>query len=287
MKKLILIMLIAVTFINVSYTQTSVWKVEGKGNIMYVAGTVHLLREKDYPLPVEFDSAYSRSEVLVFEADIEKLEDPAITPVLMGMASYKDERTLKSVLSEEAYNALEKECSKFQIPIANLAKFKPSMVVLTLTQLKMLKIGVSAKGVDTHYFGLAKKDKKELSFFEKVEDQLKMITDMGKGNEDEFVLHSLKEFGEMEEMLSEMIATWRDGSAKIMVKQIKEMKKDYPEFYKTLLVDRNNNWMPKIENFINTEAVEFLLMGALHLHGPDGILKKLKDSGCSVKQLKM
>ena len=63
------------------------------------------------------------------------------------------------------------------------------------------------------------------------------------------------------------------------------MKKEYPEIYKKVLVDRNNNWIPLIDAYFDTESVEFVLVGALHLHGPDGILNLLKESGYSISQL--
>ncbi|MDR1429132.1 MAG: TraB/GumN family protein, partial [Spirochaetaceae bacterium] len=37
--------------------QASVWRVSGGGNTVYLAGSIHLLREKDYPLPDVFDAA--------------------------------------------------------------------------------------------------------------------------------------------------------------------------------------------------------------------------------------
>ena len=45
--------------------ETSVWKVSKGGDYLYVAGTVHLLPESAFPLPAEFDKAYTDSDTLV------------------------------------------------------------------------------------------------------------------------------------------------------------------------------------------------------------------------------
>src|SRR5262245_36398242 len=46
---------------------SSVWSVEKDGHKLHIGGTIHLLREEDYPLPDVFEQAYAESKKLVFE----------------------------------------------------------------------------------------------------------------------------------------------------------------------------------------------------------------------------
>jgi uncharacterized protein YbaP (TraB family) len=48
--------------------QTSVWKISSGNNVLYLGGTIHVLRESDYPLPEAFGSAFEKSSIVVFEA---------------------------------------------------------------------------------------------------------------------------------------------------------------------------------------------------------------------------
>ncbi len=64
------------------------------------------------------------------------------------------------------------------------------------------------------------------------------------------------------------------------------MMEDYPQVYRSLLVERNNNWLPKIERLISQPEQKFILVGALHLVGEDGLLKQLKNKGYQVQQYK-
>jgi uncharacterized protein YbaP (TraB family) len=57
------------------------------------------------------------------------------------------------------------------------------------------------------------------------------------------------------------------------------MKQDWPAIYKTLVSDRNTAWMPQIEEFLAGGQVHFVVVGLLHLHGPDGLLRQLEDLG--------
>jgi uncharacterized protein YbaP (TraB family) len=67
-----------------AFAETSVWKVQNGGNVLYLGGTVHLLRETDYPLPEAFNDAFTKSEVIVFEAPDDDVED------IIGSESLKD-----------------------------------------------------------------------------------------------------------------------------------------------------------------------------------------------------
>lgn len=286
MKKYFSIALIFIFSITLSFSQSSVWKISKKGNTTYIAGSVHILTEDDYPLPVEFDKAYVQAELMVFEADLTKMEDPAFAQKMMAVSMYKDDRTLQSVLSEDTYVKLKEEATKINLPIEQLNKFKPSMVLLMVTVTKMQQMGMNTDGVDKYFLTKALNDSLRLEFFETPDEQLNMISGMGEGNEDQFVQYSLRDMQHMEEDLAQLITGWRKGSGDKMNEQIEETKKDYPDFYKTLLLDRNNSWLPKIEEYLETKTTEFIIVGALHLHGPEGVLAMLKDKGYKITQLK-
>lgn len=261
------------------------YKVEGKGTVLYFGGSIHLLRTQDYPLPKAFDQAYKQSGIVVLETDISQNNDPEMAQKLLAMTMYQDDRTLKTVLSEDVYKQLSLACANYGIPLPGMVKMKPSMVLITLTMMELQKLGVNGDGVDKFYMNKAKQDNKPMLFLEELEYQMKLITDMGEGNEDEFVLYSLKDLKEYSELFEELVATWRDGTATPMLKQINRFKQDYPKLYQSLLVDRNNNWMPQMEQFLSTPETEFIVAGAMHLHGPDGVLQQLKDKGYTISQL--
>ena len=73
MKKVLLFSLALFAVIAVN-AQTSVWKVTGKGTTMYLAGTIHLLRPSDFPLPAQFDSAYAHSATIALETNSDELQ---------------------------------------------------------------------------------------------------------------------------------------------------------------------------------------------------------------------
>lgn len=263
---------------------SSVWRAEKDGSTVYIGGTCHLLRQSDFPLPAEFDYAYERSKVLVFETDIEKMQEAGTQLSLLEKGRYSDGTTLKDVLSEKTYQALEDYCQEAGLPMAMLNQLKPSLAMLTLASLEMVKLGFTPEGVDIHYSRKARKEGKPVQGLEKLDEQIDMLMNMGKGHEDEFVMQSLRDMSRTGEMLGSLVKAWKKGDPSALAKLLtEEVNRDFPEMYQELLVDRNNAWLPKIEALFDSDEVEFVLVGTGHLVGPDGILALLRKRGYRVQ----
>ncbi len=69
---------------------SSVWVAEKDGHAIYLAGTIHLLRKKDYPLPDVFDQAYNDSRRLVFELPPESEGSGEIVQRMGKLGTYPD-----------------------------------------------------------------------------------------------------------------------------------------------------------------------------------------------------
>jgi len=268
-----------------AYTQSSVWKVEGNDTEFYIGGSIHILRNQDYPLPDEFYEAYENSDILTTELDINEMNNPQNAMKMQQKLMFQDGKTLSSVLSENVYNKLDSVGKTLGLNIKMMDKFKPSMVIITLTFQSLQKLGVTSQGVDAHFTDKATRDEKSLLFLETFDEQLGFIESMGEGNEDEFVLYSIEDIENTTAEFINVIDEWKKGQQQLMQKQMQDLKLNYPDTYETLLVKRNNNWMSHLEDYLKTPEVEFVIVGAGHLVGSDGVLNKLKQKGFKVSQL--
>ena len=127
---------------------------------------------------------------------------------MMDGMMYKDGKTLKTELSKKTYKSLEVACKENSIPIALLQKMKPSAAVLALTMLKMMKMGYLENGVDAHFEDLAKKDKKSIKYLESVDLQLDLLMNLGKEDEDKFILSSIEDIDNMDADFEVMKKAW-------------------------------------------------------------------------------
>jgi uncharacterized protein YbaP (TraB family) len=108
---------------------------------------------------------------------------------------------------------------------------------------------------------------------------------MGEGYESDYVIYSLEDLENTTGDVVAIVSEWKKGSSALTEESITEMKEEWPVLYKALLLDRNNAWMYRMEEFLNTAPVEFVIVGLAHLLGPDGLLKQLEQAGCTVKQI--
>lgn len=268
------------------HAESFLWKVTKGDDHLFIGGTIHVLTESDYPLPSEFDQAYNRAALVVLETDLTKMNSPEFQQAMMKAFTYSDDSTLQDNLSPETVQALEKFLSKRGIPIETFAKFKPAMVGITITLLELQRLGLVGAGVDEFFLQKATQDEKHVDGLESAEQQLAFLTSMGKGQEDKLIMHTLRDMDEMPTLLKSMKEAWRTGDvAKLKEVALEPFQTDFPKLYASLIVQRNNAWLPKIETMLETKDIELVLVGALHLVGDDGVLDQLTTRGCHVEKL--
>ncbi|MCP4581583.1 MAG: TraB/GumN family protein [candidate division Zixibacteria bacterium] len=287
MKKTIISLVLCLLMAAPALCETSVWIAQTDSSVTYIGGTIHFLRETDLPLPPEFDKAYAESEVLVFETDLTQLNSPAFEPALTANATYTDGRTLDSVLSNEAYIKLEEYCTENSIPVADINQFKPWMIMMMFMGMEMQKRGIFQEGVDAFYYNKAMADLKSVEKLETVIEQIEVITTMGDGNESEFIIYSIDDLIKLDELFDKLVAAWKTGDMEGLGDMfVNDVKREFPKLYKSLFVDRNNKWVPKIERFLADPKTEFVLVGTGHLVGEDGVITQLIKLGYKVEKFK-
>ncbi|MFT7861151.1 MAG: TraB/GumN family protein [Sulfurimonas sp.] len=282
MKTISILLFLAISL----FADSFVWKVQKGDSTLYLGGTIHLLRPADFPLPKEFENAYKHSKLLVFETEMDRLEDPSFQQFMLQAMVYANGSTLKQHLQEKTYRKLEKYCQANGMNIQNMQQMKASMVAMMLIQQQYIKLGATQDGVDLYFYQKTLSDNKKTEAFETLEEQLSIIANIGGDNEDEFVLQTLSSIKELDTMFTKIIRFWKNGKEKELSDfLILDLKNESAQLYNDLIVKRNNAWLPKIKHYMQTSETEFVLVGAGHLIGPDGLLQALKKEGYKVTKL--
>jgi uncharacterized protein YbaP (TraB family) len=267
-------------------TKHCLWKAEGKSNVVYMLGTIHLLRSTDYPLPQVMESAFTNSQIAVFEVDIDKANDPATGFGLLSKAMLPDGQTLRQVLPEKVYNSFSNHVQQAGLPMIMFETMKPGMAITMLEAMELTKLGANPElGEDQHFFTLAKESGRKTVPLETVEFQLGLMLDFSGPDEEVMVEKSLEQIDDEKKEYNDMVTAWKAGDAAALEKMLNEMRTDAPSIFKKLVSDRTASWVPKVDELLHGSQNAIIIVGAGHLVGPDGMVELLKKQGYKVTQL--
>ena len=264
--------------------ETSVWKVSKGDDFIYVAGTVHLLPASEYPLPSAFAEAYRQADTLVLEAPLP--ESMAEQQQMLKSLQYPAGQTLSKQLNPSVRNELHQYLQSLGLPVAMVDNFKPGFVAMQLTLVEMSKAGLSGDGVDKYFLTQAKTAGKPLQFLETLAFQIELIAQLGAEDPNAFIKMSLAEAKDSSAMLKKLIKAWRAGDMDFIEREVLlKAKQDDATTYRLMFSDRNQRWLPQLQQMFQQPGHELVMVGAAHLPGNDGVLQLLQQAGFTLKQM--
>jgi uncharacterized protein YbaP (TraB family) len=77
---------VVIFLINDAHAKSCLWKVTSDNSILYLQGSIHVLKPENYPLASAIEAAYADSDVLVFETDIKAMSEPETQKKIMAKA---------------------------------------------------------------------------------------------------------------------------------------------------------------------------------------------------------
>jgi uncharacterized protein YbaP (TraB family) len=272
------------------------WKVSDADNSIYLLGSFHLLKPDDYPLSADVDAAFADAESLLFEMPPSEMESPALG-LQMGQAALRLDGTLldsqlppataRKLQDWFAANATGLQASGMT-PQA-LQMFEPWFVGLTVSVVEMTRDGLDPKlGLDRHFATAAQQAGKPVDGFETGAQQIAFLDGMDADEQVQFLDEALDESGEGAGEVEKLHAAWRAGDAATLWDGMAaDMKREYPKLYRHVNVERNDAWLPRIEQRLQAPGADdtLVVVGALHLLGSDGLVEKLRAKGYAVERI--
>jgi uncharacterized protein YbaP (TraB family) len=262
------------------------WKATGKGGTIYLVGSIHVMAESFYPLNPALEAAFADSDLLVEEVDLGEMNDPATAMSMLSRGMLPSNQSLDKLLSPSTLALLKKSTAALGPDAAPLMRFKPWMLAIALQGLELMKAGFNpALGLDQHFYDQAKSAGRAVQGLETVDYQISRFDGMTPEQQDRMLAETLKELETETATVGKLGDSWKAGDAPAVERVVLADLKSDPVMYQRLLVERNKNWMPKIEALFARRTKAMVVVGAAHLVGPDGLLAMLKTKGYTIEQL--
>ena len=256
-----------------------------KGNEQHwLLGSIHAGKPSLYPLPDPVERAWQQSHALVMEVDMTHISQ-AQWQEMGAITRLVDGKTLKDHLPIDLYRRTLIAAGQNGLTEAMLAPLRPWFAAITLTQAALERTGYRGEfGVDQHFAKRANDGGKPIVGLETLLEQLGYLASVG-DNQTLMLESTLDELPELEKGFTEVMAAWQNGDQATLINLLKEEMappKLQAWLEQTLLAERNRNWVKKWPGLPNES---FIVVGALHLYGDQGLIALLEQQGWRVTPL--
>ena len=266
------------------------YSVTGNGlkDTSYLFGTYHLIKSSYLNEAPNVLKAFEKASGVITEIVMDPTE--MATANTMGLLKEKQLADLLDKPFADSLDAILK--ADLGAGLMQINNLKPMTVMLTMSMVYMMKDNkqllnkYTGETLDIYFVDKAKIAKKNITPFETITGQMNLLFNR---TTDEEQATALKRFIRNKDtnikMGNELLKNYFNNDL-VSIQNIYEaaLKETGDEDY--LVKERNNNWMKRLPELIKQDS-KFIAVGALHLAGPDGLVKQLQQQGYTVNALKL
>lgn len=264
----------------------SFWKVEGEENTLWLFGSIHVLTEEHYPLAEAVETAFEESAYLVVETDIVNLDPQVQQRMMLNTGMLGEDQTLRDVLGEEQYERAQSLAQENGYDLEQMSALRPWLIALVLQVTEFQKLGYTAEhGVDTYFLERASEGPQSIVELESFKYQLQLFDNLDQDIQNAFLMQTLEEIQDVEEQIEALVEGWESGKLEELEETLMADFNDYPEVYDRVVTQRNRNWLESLSEFLDEgERDYFVVVGALHMVGEEGLVNLLREAGYTVER---
>lgn len=280
------LILLALLLPTTALCQSTLWRSDKDGHTLYLMGSVHVLKEAHYPLAQALETAYTNSDIVVFEVDMQEMESVSTQQLFSRHGIFQDGQTLQKSLTDETFKDLQHHLNTIKLSPNLFRRMKPPLCAMTLTIMEMQRLGFDAKyGLDRYFSQKAITDGKQTAALETIEFQIKLFFEQTEKEQELFLKQTLSELSSLESIMQQMEEAWLQGDPETLDSILHKSFAEFPEFHERLLLQRNRNWVTKIKQIHGQNKATLIVVGAAHLVGKGSVKELLEKQNYHFTQL--
>ncbi len=256
------------------------WALEGENNTVWLLGSIHLLREQDYPLPERVEQLWKQSDVLVLEVNLAEADPMEMGRIIGQHGRLPTETTLADVVDEATLAQTRKIVNELGLQENHALQLRPWLLATMLTVQAIEDAGYQSElGLDMHLYQRAQEAERELRGLESTDDQLRALYELAPEMEARYLRYTLEDIEDIEQQVPHMVRAWRENDQSALVEILAEGFAEFPALYEAAMVERNRAWIPQIIAMLEDEQNYLVVVGSAHLVGPDNVIDLLREQG--------
>ena len=262
----------------------TLWRIPTQRGTMFLFGSFHFGHPDFYPLPAPIEDAFAESTTLVLEIDPSSLGPDGQGPELMQSGVLPEGRKLSDEISPELYAELVETLESLRLPAESFSRMKPWSLALVLSGLSYTSLGYLGElGVDGYFRDRA--GDREMVALETFAEQIAVFEKL---DGEAFLAASLEFLESGREQAPRMIQAWRCGDEATLEAMFFAPDPAAPPAAGSprdlMFSSRNRTMADRLEPLLARGGVIFVVVGAGHLIGADGIPALLRERGYPVER---
>jgi len=269
--------------INPKLENALLWKIEGNNLKVpsYLFGTIHLIKSDNFFLPDGFAKAFEESKSVIFEIDMNKMNDVSEQMKLLPSLLMKGDTSLKDLITEEEYKKVREYFNEKHLPLFLFEKVKPMFLTMFTEgdfNPSSLKNG-DYVSYEMEISKMVKEQNKNTGGLETIEYQVSVLDSIPYKYQAKMLMKSINNEDQDSSKMVDMYDLYLDQNISALQQSIES--DDISKYDKILLNNRNNNWIPRMTDYMRKGQTLFAV-GAGHLGGEHGVIALLRKAGYKV-----
>ncbi|MDR0437597.1 MAG: TraB/GumN family protein [Bacteroidales bacterium] len=262
--------------------QALLWEISGNGlsEKSYLFGSIHIQDKRVFQLDSEVWNRFEKASNFALEFDLESVNQHAMATRMMMSKSYSE------LLSEEDYQLLKNVIEEHtEIPFFAIQRMKPFFVSALISQ-SVLAMDEDHP-LDLFLLKKARESNKTILELESFDEQINVIDNIPFDEQLEGLLKLIRNpdlKNSLETEVENLVTTYVSQDDTKLYQLILESDES-ETFMERFLIERNHNMLKKIQTFIAAGST-FIVVGAGHFAGDEGLVQLLKNNGYTLTPIK-
>lgn len=264
--------------------KVSAWEVRKGDSTVYLVGSIHSLRESDYPLPFLFEQIANNSSQIVFELLQEDLNSSSTAQLVQQLGVYPLGAGIYDDISRETYALLQAYLLQNNLPRDYFDRSRPWLASGEIDNREATKAGFKSElGIEQYFYRFAIAQQKTIRALETAEFQIRLFAETPISDQEVQLRAGVTNAKSNVQQLIEMAGYWKSGNLEAM-RQLINAAED-PVSYARFFTDRNRGWVTQIEAFLEQSETSLVIAGVGHFAGSDSVIEMLQQRGYRIEQL--
>lgn len=249
----------------------AMWRVADADSEFFLFGTFHFLKPDTAWRSPAMENAFAKADTVYFEVEADAPNTQAIAVnTVMTKGFNPAGRLLTDMLDAPDAQTLREVTRALGLPLAGIDPMRPWNAFLTLSVQFITSRGFEpGAGADSVLLAEARTLGKDLKFFETLEEQLALFTELDPETEKNLLVVTLRDWDQQEAAFDALFTAWRTGDENFLDIQMNDvMREQAPDVHQRIMVDRNIAWVETLDAALSGGAgTAFVAVGAGHLVG--------------------